>query len=96
MCDECGVVEPSGNLLTSIVLEDDTGNIRAVAFKENAEKIIGFDVDEAMNLIGESQDEKAPLTKARDTIVGKKISLIGKVNYNDFSDQLEFIVNEVA
>ncbi len=95
MCEECGVVEPQPNMLASAILEDDSGNIRIVAFKENAEKLMGMDVGEAMNLIGETQNEKAPLEKARSEVVGKKKSVIGKVNYNDFSDQLEFIVNEV-
>ncbi|MBU0761699.1 MAG: hypothetical protein KKD39_01625 [Candidatus Altiarchaeota archaeon] len=96
MCEECGVIEAQPNMLASIVVEDKTGNIRAVAFKENAEKIMGFDVDDAMNIIGEAQDEKAPLQKAKEEVIGKEITLIGRVNYNDFSDQLEFIVNEVA
>jgi len=96
MCEECGVVEGSPNMLVSVVVEDKTGNIRAVAFKNNAEKIIGMDVEAAMNMIGETQDEAAPLSHAKDTIVGQDLTLLGRVNYNDYSDQLEFLVNDVA
>jgi replication factor A1 len=95
MCDECGIVEPKPNMLLAVVVEDTSGNIKAVGFRENAEKLMGFDVEEAMNMIGESQDEKVALQKARDNLVGREISLIGRVNYNSFSDQLEFIISEV-
>ncbi len=96
MCDECGVVEGSPNMILSIVLEDDTGNIRAVAFRDMAEKLAGLDAEEAMNLIGELQDELAPLAKARENLGGSEITVMGRVNYNEYSDQLEFIVGEVV
>ncbi|MFH1403924.1 MAG: OB-fold nucleic acid binding domain-containing protein [Candidatus Altiarchaeota archaeon] len=96
LCDSCGMVDSTPNMLASVILEDSTANIRAVAFKEKAEGILGMDLEEAMNHIGEAQDESAPVKVARQKIVGKKISLIGHVNYNDFSDQLEFIVDDLA
>ncbi len=94
MCDECGIVEGTPNMIASIVIEDKSGNIRAVAFKDKAEKILHIDVEEAMNLIGETQDDNAPLAVARERIVGKEIILLGRVNYNEYSDQLEFMISE--
>jgi len=96
MCETCGIVDGNPNMLASIVVEDESGNIRAVAFKQNAEKLLGMDAEEAMNLIGETQDEKAPLQQAREKIVGNQITLLGRVNYNEYSDQLEFMVNEIG
>jgi replication factor A1 len=96
LCDSCGMIDANPNLLASIIVEDASANIRAVAFKERAESLLGMDLEEVMNLIGESQDESAPAKAAREKIVGKQITLIGRVNYNDFSDQLEFIVEEIA
>jgi replication factor A1 len=96
LCDSCGMIDANPNMLASIIVEDSSANIRAVAFREKAEGILGLDLEEAMNLIGESQDELAPIKVAREKIVGKEVSLIGRVNYNDFSDQLEFIVEEVG
>ncbi|MCX6695474.1 MAG: OB-fold nucleic acid binding domain-containing protein [Candidatus Altiarchaeota archaeon] len=95
MCESCGMIDPNPNMVASIVVEDDTGNIRAIAFKDKAEKIMGMDIEEAMNMIGETQDEGSPLKQVREKLAGKKITLTGKVNYNDFSDQLEFIIDEV-
>jgi replication factor A1 len=96
MCEECGVVEGTPNMIASVVVEDDSGNVRAIAFKDKAEKILGMDLEEAMNIIGETQDEKAPLAQARGRIVGSKVALLGKVSYNEYSDQLEFIVDDTA
>lgn len=94
-CESCGDIDPDMNMMLSMVIEDDTGNIRAVSFKDNAEKLLGLDVEETMNLIGETQDETAPLKHARESLVGKSVSLVGRVKYNDYSDQLEFLVDEI-
>jgi hypothetical protein len=95
-CESCNEnVEPQQNLKISVVVEDETGSVRAVAFKENAEKIIGMDVEEIMNLIGETGDESAPAKKLKESLTEKPISIVGRVRYSDFSDQLEFIVEEV-
>ncbi|HIE33592.1 MAG TPA: hypothetical protein EYP86_00425 [Candidatus Altiarchaeales archaeon] len=96
-CDICNEeVEPVPNMVFSFTLEDETGSIRIVSFRENAEKILDMDVEEAMNLIGETQNEFAPLEQARNILIDKKISVIGRVRYNEFSDQMEFIVDNVV
>jgi len=96
MCEECGMIDGTPNMIVSVVVEDATGNIRAIAFKDKAEKILGMDLEEAMNLMGETQDDTSPLKHARERIVGGEVALLGRVNYNDYSDQLEFIVSEIA
>ena len=51
-CDVCeGEVEPKPNLVLSFTLEDDSGSIRAVSFREQAEKVLDMDVEEIMNLM---------------------------------------------
>ena len=95
-CESCnGDVEPTPNLKISLSVEDETGSIRAVAFKESAEKILGLDMEEVMNIIGETQDEAEPIRQVRDGLIGKPITLTGRVKYSDYSDQLEYIVEEV-
>jgi replication factor A1 len=96
-CEACGQeVDPVPNMVLTLTLEDDSGSIRAIAFKSNAEKILDLDVEEAMNMIGETQDESLPIRDAKERLLNQKITLIGRVRYSDFSDQLEFIVDEVA
>lgn len=95
LCDSCGDVDPNTNLVVSAVLEDDTGTIRGVFFREVAEKILGLDAEEVMNVIGETQDEQAPLKEALKKLGDKNVKLFGRAKYNDFSDQLEFVVDEL-
>ncbi|MEA1924449.1 MAG: OB-fold nucleic acid binding domain-containing protein [Candidatus Altiarchaeota archaeon] len=96
-CESCNDdVEPVSNLVLSFTVEDGTGSIRAISFKESAEKVLGMDVEEVMNLIRETQDELAPLKEMEKTILDQEISLMGRVKYSDFSDQLEFIVDDVV
>ena len=54
-----------------------------------------MDVEEVMNLIGETGDESAPITEARERLLNQETALVGRVRYSDFSDQLEFIVEDV-
>jgi len=96
-CESCsGDVEPTPNLKISLSIEDETGSIRAVAFKVDAEKILGLDMEEVMNIIGETQDETEPIRQVKDNLIGKEIALVGRVKYSEFSDQLEFLVEDVA
>lgn len=95
-CDACGDIDPNSNIVVSAVLEDKSGTIRGVYFREMAEKIIGLDAEAAMNLIGETQDEKAPLLEAKKKLKDAPADMLGRARYNDYSDQLEFIVDELA
>ncbi len=95
-CEFCNkTVTPVSNIVLSFLIEDDTGSIRAISFKENAEKILGMDTEEVMNLIGESGDESLPLRQVKERVINKEISFLGRVSYSNFSDQLEFIVDKV-
>jgi len=94
-CDSCGNIDPNPNMIISLIVEDDSGNIRAVLFKEVAEKLAGMDVEEAMNLIGERQDEGAPAKQVKEKVLNKQVSLVGRVNYNKYGDQLEFMVDSM-
>ncbi|MBD3262256.1 MAG: hypothetical protein GF334_11440, partial [Candidatus Altiarchaeales archaeon] len=95
MCDSCGMVEPTYNMVLSFILEDESSNIRVIAFREIAEKLISLDAEEAMNLIGETQDEAAPLEHAREKLLKKEITVTGNTRYNDYNDTLEVIANQI-
>jgi replication factor A1 len=95
-CDSCGSVEPKPNMILSLIVEDDSGNIRAVLFRDNAEKLAGMDVEEAMNLAGESQDDSAPGRRVREGLLNREVSFVGRVRFNEFGGQLEFMVDSLA
>ena len=95
-CESCNQeTTPNANIRVSVTIEDETGSIRATAFRENAEKILGMDLEEVMNIIGETQDESEPVRQVKEGLMDKPITLRGRVKYSEFSDQLELIIEEV-
>jgi replication factor A1 len=94
-CDSCGSVEPTPNMVLSLIVQDETGNVRAILFKENAEKLAGMDVEEAMNMVGELQDESAPVKQIKEKLLNKEVKLSGRAKFNEYSGQLEFMVDSV-
>ena len=96
-CENCGDdVEPSFNLVVSGVVKDGTGSVKVTAFRDAAEKFIGKDTEEVINLLGELQgNESALVEKLKKSLVGAKIALLGRVSYDDFSDDLRFTVDSI-
>lgn len=95
-CDSCGSVEPDPRMRLSLIVEDDSGNVRVVLFSESAEKLAGMDVEEAMNVAGEAQDDNAPAVRVRERLLNREVSFVGRVKFNEFGGQLEFLVDSVA
>lgn len=91
-CGEHGEVEPEYGIIISCIIDDGTGNIRAVFFNKQAEKIIGMDKKEAKKLFDRKKKLSAVLEQVK---IGEDILLTGKVRNNNFFGRLEFIVNDV-
>ena len=86
ICDVCGKVKPEKVLIVNAQLDDGTGVIRGVFYRQQAEKFIGLSTNEI---------EKDSLQKIRERLLGKEMLLSGQVKYNQFSDALEFVVREI-
>jgi replication factor A1 len=86
-CAEHGVVRPSMTMVLSGILDDGTGNIRAVFFRENALKLIGMDIDKAMKI-------KDSFFEHID-VLGKEFVFFGRVRKNAAFNRAEFVVNDV-
>ncbi|MCK5023179.1 MAG: hypothetical protein KAS04_03330 [Candidatus Aenigmarchaeota archaeon] len=89
-CKEHGIVEPKYNMVISGVLDDGTGNIRGVFFREMAEKIFGKSTDELRGMITDD-----PLVIFDTLILGNEFTVKGKVKRNDFTESNEIIINDV-
>jgi len=89
-CKDHGQVEPKRNLVVSGVLDDGTGNIRVVFFRELAEKVIGDAAKDLKN----AKDGK--LTEIYENIqLGGEFMIKGRVKKNQFSEKLELVANDV-
>ncbi len=87
-CKTHGEVQPNKAAMFTGVLDDGTGTIRLVAFKEIAEKLYGAKAD---------QIDLANLEKFYDEIdlLGKEFVVGGRVKKNNFSGEIEMIVNRL-
>ena len=52
--------------------------------------------EDAKSLIEESGNEDEPVRRVEDTLLGKELNLSGRINLNNFSNQLELSVNDVS
>ena len=86
-CKEHGKVEPKYMMILSGVIDDGTGNIRAVFFRDNALKLIGKDIEEALN-IRDSFFENID-------VLGKEFMMFGRVRRNKLFNRLEFVANNI-
>lgn len=83
------VEEPETRLALSAVIDDGTGNIRTVFFREQARDLL--DIDEEVEKSGDQQKIEA----AAENALGKEITIEGRTRYNDYFGQLEIIANEM-
>lgn len=86
-CSEHGEVEPKKTIVLSGVIDDGTGNIRAVFFRNIALKLIGMDIDEALK-------RKDSFFESID-VLGKEFVMYGKVRRNTNFNRMEFVVNDI-
>ena len=96
VCDICGDTEPAYGMVVSCSVSDGSGDIRAVFYRDAAEQLTGLSVTDALNLIGQSNDELEPIRHIRDAVIGRKVTVIGNVRYNDYQDKLELMVTSLS
>ncbi|NOX71439.1 MAG: hypothetical protein GXO64_01945, partial [Candidatus Micrarchaeota archaeon] len=92
-CKSCGEVNPKFSLLVSGVVDDGYGNIRAVFFRENAEKILGTTAADVQKMVDSGEDPLILYDKL--DAVGRLFNIEGVVKENSFSGKLELLANNV-
>lgn len=92
-CKEHGPVNPQFNMIVSGVVDDGTDNIRAVFFREMAEKIFGMKVDELRALSMKASNPMDVYEHFQG--LGRDYIFRGKVKRNELTENKEIIVNEI-
>ncbi|MEM5793032.1 MAG: OB-fold nucleic acid binding domain-containing protein [Candidatus Aenigmatarchaeota archaeon] len=90
ICKEHGKVTPETVMIISGIIDDGTSNIRAVFFREQAQKFSGVDPSVLLNL---TPDEA--LSMIKENTLGKEVILSGRIKNNKMFDRLEFVVNDI-
>jgi ssDNA-binding replication factor A large subunit len=94
-CTEHGSVVPKPVLMVSGVLDDGTANIRAVFFREAAEKALGLTTDEAFKKSGNGINLRPVIDQLMRSL-GNEIVVRGYIKENTFFERPEMMVNEVV
>jgi len=92
-CDEHGGVEPKHAIVLSGVIDDGFGNVRVVFFRDIAERVFGKTTDELMDIMKKGDDSLAIFDQIQS--LGMDYIMRGRVKRNQFTDRMEFIVNEI-
>lgn len=94
LCEECGkVVTPEHRAVLSFVVDDGSGNIRAVLFGKAAEKLLNMDARQLFEQFKKTPD----LTELYDKfgLIGREIVLVGTTRYDKYFGQLELRADDV-
>ncbi|HIQ50311.1 MAG TPA: DUF2240 family protein [Nanoarchaeota archaeon] len=98
ICPECGViikestckihgeVKPEYTIILNSIIDDGYGNMRAVFFREIAEKLIGKPAEELM--------KENSIDSALSQLLGKELILFGKVRKNELFQRKELIIHD--
>jgi len=90
-CAEHGLVEPSLSYVLNLVLDDGTGNIRGVFWKNQTIHLLGKTEEEVSGY----KDDLTPFEDVKTDLLGEQFKLMGRVKRNDMFDRLEFNVQRV-
>lgn len=91
-CKSCGPVKsPEPRMLYKITIDDGSGSIKATLFGSVGEKLLGMTAEEANRMITKSGKEDEPLLATSDRILGRYISMYGRVK--KFRDSLDISIN---
>jgi replication factor A1 len=89
-CDDHGKVEPKPEMVVSFIVDDGTGMLRVVAFRDLAEKIGGVTAEELDKMTEEERHEKLI-----GSMVGKEYIFFGNVKKSRQFENMEMIANNI-
>jgi len=91
VCSKCGEVkEPAIEEVIGLKIDDGSGNINAVFYGREAEKIIGIEKQELEKIVSNGKIGET-INELSKRIVGQKLKLTGFVRKNKFTKETEFV-----
>jgi replication factor A1 len=91
ICAEHEVVEPTLSYCVNLVVDDGSGNIRSVFWKNQVNNLLGIEEEQ----VAKFKDEPNLFENVKNDLLGEQYKLMGRVVKNDFFDRLEFSVQVV-
>lgn len=75
----------------SLIFDDGTDNIRAVAFRDVVGKVLGVGDEKILEL----RSDMSKFEDMRNGVLGNQVIIVGRVNKNEMFNRLEFVINRV-
>jgi|TARA_B100001971_G_C18243196_1_gene572328 replication factor A1 len=91
ICEKHGEVKPNYSYVLNVFLDDSTDNIRAVFFRNQAERLLETTHEEFIKY----KDNPESFEDIKTKLLGEQIKLKGRINKNEMFDRLEFITQLV-
>ncbi len=85
-CEEHGKVEPERSYVMNLVLDDGSGTIRCVFWKNQTNTLLGKKEEEMLAF----KDNLGLFGDVKTELLGEQFRLVGRVSRNDMFDRLEF------
>jgi replication factor A1 len=92
VCDEHGEVEPKFSYVMNMVLDDGSGSIRTVLFRENALQFVEKTHEEMIVLKNEIEEWEA----LRSSLLGKMLKASGRIVKNAMFERTELVVDSLS
>src|SRR3989344_5179063 len=86
--DKDGNIQEENAAILNFFFDDGSGNIRVVAFRNQAEQIMNLD----KNSILKFKDNPAEFENFKNTILGKQLKIVGRSTKNEMFNRIEFTV----
>ncbi len=90
-CQEHGIVQPAVSYVMNVVLDDGTGNIRGVFWKNQTAHLLGKTEEE----IARYKDNLSTFENVKTDLLGEQFKVKGRVKNNEMFNRLEFNVQLV-
>ncbi|MBN2420815.1 hypothetical protein JXB27_00890 [Candidatus Woesearchaeota archaeon] len=87
VCEEHGKVTPKYSFVLNAIIDDGTGTIRAVFFKNQATNLTGKTEEELVSM----KESTEKVEQLKTDLLGEIVKVIGKVNKNTMFNRLEFV-----
>ena len=81
-------------MLYKITIDDGSGPIRATLFGKAGEELLGMTAEEAKTLIDKANDDKAPIKRNSDRILGSYVVVKGRVSR--YKDSLDITASDLS
>jgi len=87
ICEAHGKVTPKYSYVMNAILDDGSGSIRTVFFKNQAENLTGKSESEFILL----KDNAPKIEELKNELLGEIVKIVGRVTKNTMFDRLEFV-----